>query len=61
LAKGIPGGIGDRSAMGYLLRFGVFELNLVSEELRKFGTPIKIAPQPFKVLAFLLRIRGRAD
>ena len=54
-----PGGIRDRSAMGYLLRFGVFELNLVSEEVRKFGTPIKIAPQPFKVLALLASQAGQ--
>jgi tetratricopeptide (TPR) repeat protein/DNA-binding winged helix-turn-helix (wHTH) protein len=45
--------------MGYLLRFGVFELNLVSEELRKFGTPIKLAPQPFKVLALLASQAGQ--
>jgi tetratricopeptide (TPR) repeat protein/DNA-binding winged helix-turn-helix (wHTH) protein/TolB-like protein len=45
--------------MGYLLRFGVFELNLVTEELRKFGTPIKIAPQPFKVLALLASQAGQ--
>ena len=45
--------------MGYLLRFGVFELNLVSEELRKFGTPVKIAPQPFKVLALLASQAGQ--
>ena len=45
--------------MGYLLRFGVFELNLVTEELRKFGTPIKVAPQPFKVLALLASQAGQ--
>jgi tetratricopeptide (TPR) repeat protein/DNA-binding winged helix-turn-helix (wHTH) protein len=45
--------------MGYLLRFGVFELNLVTEELRKFGTPIKLAPQPFKVLALLASQSGQ--
>src|SRR5215831_12528351 len=45
--------------MGYLLRFGVFELNLVTEELRKFGTPIKIAPQPFQVLALLASQAGQ--
>lgn len=45
--------------MGYLLRFGVFELNLFTEELRKFGTPIKIAPQPFKVLALLASQAGQ--
>ena len=45
--------------MGYLLRFGVFELNLVTEELRKFGTPIKLAPQPFQVLALLASQAGQ--
>src|SRR5271169_1108105 len=52
-------GCGDRAAMGYLLRFGVFELNLVTEELRKFGTPIKLPPQPFKVLALLASQAGQ--
>ena len=45
--------------MGYLLRFGVFELNLVTEELRKFGTTIKLPPQPFKVLALLASQAGQ--
>ena len=40
-----------------LLRFGIFELNLDAEELRKDGTPIKLPPQPVKVLA-LLAIRA---
>ena len=41
-----------------LLRFGVFELNLDSEELRKDGTPIKLPPQPVKVLALLATRAG---
>ena len=45
--------------MGYVLRFGVFELDLVTEELRKFGTPIKLPPQPFKVLALLASQSGQ--
>lgn len=45
--------------MGYLLRFGVYELNLVTEELRKFGTPIKLPPQPYKVLALLASQAGQ--
>ena len=45
--------------MGYVLRFGVFELNLVTEELLKFGTPIKLPPQPFKVLALLASQAGQ--
>ena len=45
--------------MGYVLRFGVFELNLVTEELRKFGTPVKLAPQPFQILALLASQAGQ--
>jgi DNA-binding winged helix-turn-helix (wHTH) protein/tetratricopeptide (TPR) repeat protein len=41
-----------------VLRFGVFELNLAREELRKFGTLIKLAPQPFKLLALLASQAG---
>ncbi len=41
------------SATHKLLRFGVFELNLATEELRKHGTQIKLAPQPFRLLALL--------
>ena len=45
------------SATEKLLRFGVFELNLDAEELRKDGILIKLPPQPVKVLALLA---GRA-
>ena len=55
----VPSGCGDRAAMGYVLRFGVFELNLVTEELRKFGTPVKLAPQPFQILALLASQAGQ--
>lgn len=40
-----------------ILRFGAFELDLGTSELRKHGTPMKLAPQPSKVLALLA---GRA-
>ena len=40
-----------------LLRFGVFELNLGTEELRKSGTVLRLPPQPFQLLAYLA---GRA-
>jgi TolB-like protein len=40
-----------------LLRFGAFELDLGTSELRKDGTPTKLAPQPSRVLALLA---GRA-
>ncbi len=42
-----------------LLRFGVFELNLTTEELRKSGTILKLSPQPFKLLALLARRSGQ--
>ncbi len=42
-----------------LLRFGPFELDLASGELRKAGVPLKLAPQPFKVLALLAGRAGR--
>jgi DNA-binding winged helix-turn-helix (wHTH) protein len=42
-----------------LLRFGVFELNLDLEELRKNGTPLKLPPQPFKLLAMLASRSGQ--
>ncbi len=42
-----------------LLRFGVYELNLATEELRKGGTPLKVAPQPFQLLALLASRSGQ--
>lgn len=42
-----------------LLRFGVFELNLHTEELRKSGTLIKLPPQPFELLALLASRAGQ--
>ena len=40
------------------VRFGVFELDLVSGELRKRGVKIKLHDQPFKVLAMLVERPG---
>jgi DNA-binding winged helix-turn-helix (wHTH) protein len=45
--------------MYQLLRFGVFELNLDLEELRKNGTVLKLSPQPFKLLAMLASRSGQ--
>jgi DNA-binding winged helix-turn-helix (wHTH) protein/tetratricopeptide (TPR) repeat protein len=42
-----------------LLRFGAFGLNLDTEELRKDGTLIKLAPQPFRLLAMLASHAGQ--
>jgi DNA-binding winged helix-turn-helix (wHTH) protein len=47
------------SATHRLLKFGVFELNLDTEELRKFGTVIKLRPQPFRLLALLASCSGQ--
>lgn len=42
-----------------LLRFGVFELNLDLEELRKNGALLKLPPQPFQLLALLASHSGQ--
>ncbi len=42
-----------------LLRFGVFELNLDTEELRKLGTLIKLPPQPLQLLTLLATHAGQ--
>lgn len=47
------------SATYRLLQFGVFELNLDTEELRKNGTLLRLAPQPFKLLALLASRSGQ--
>src|SRR5262245_4853685 len=39
-------------------RFGPFEADTLSKELRKSGVPIKLGEQPFKVLATLLERAG---
>jgi DNA-binding winged helix-turn-helix (wHTH) protein len=41
------------------LRFGVFELNLETGELRKSGTNVRLAPQPFQLLALLASRAGQ--
>jgi eukaryotic-like serine/threonine-protein kinase len=47
------------SATHRLLRFGVFELNLDTEEVRKEGVVLKLGPQPFKVLVLLAGRSGQ--
>jgi TolB-like protein/DNA-binding winged helix-turn-helix (wHTH) protein len=42
-----------------VIRFGVFEADLGSEELRKQGTRLKLQQQPFRVLALLLERSGQ--
>src|SRR5579862_3121095 len=43
---------------GAILRFGAFELRTDSGELRLNGDPVKLPPQPLKVLELLARRSG---
>lgn len=43
------------SAPGLLIRFGIFEVDLTSGELRKRGVRIKLQEQPFQVLVTLVQ------
>ncbi|HEY2512856.1 MAG TPA: winged helix-turn-helix domain-containing protein [Polyangiaceae bacterium] len=43
---------------GDAVRFGPFEANLRTLELFRDGAPVKLQPQPFRVLAALVRRRG---
>jgi TolB-like protein/DNA-binding winged helix-turn-helix (wHTH) protein len=45
-------------ASARIIRFGVFEVDLKASELRKHGFRIKLAEQPFQVLAMLLERPG---
>src|SRR5690242_19768983 len=47
---------GERSG---LIRFGVFEVNTQTGELRKHGLKIKLRDQPFQVLSLLLERPGQ--
>jgi eukaryotic-like serine/threonine-protein kinase len=42
-----------------LIRFGAFEANLETGELRKLGVRIKVQGQPFQILAMLLERQGQ--
>src|ERR1700751_1617005 len=43
---------------GKVVRFGAFEVDLISGEMRKNGTRIRLQEQPFRVLAMLLERPG---
>ena len=47
------------SATQHLLRFGVFELNLDTEELRRSAATVKLPPQPFRLLVLLASRAGQ--
>jgi Transcriptional regulatory protein, C terminal len=46
--------MGDKEHLVALIRFGVFEVDARSGEVRKAGVRIKLQDQPFKVLLTLL-------
>ena len=48
----------ETPGQAHLVRFGVFEVNLKTGELRKQGIRIKLQDQPFQVLAMLLEKPG---
>ena len=48
----------DGNKSGPMVRFGEFEVDLRSGELRTNGTSVKLQPQPAKILALLVRRRG---
>ena len=43
---------------GELLRFGTFEINGATGELRRNGSVVRLQPQPFRVLLLLARNPG---
>jgi DNA-binding winged helix-turn-helix (wHTH) protein/tetratricopeptide (TPR) repeat protein len=47
-----------RQLSSKVFRFGLFELDLETQQLRKGGVPLRIQPQPFKVLAVLMSHSG---
>jgi DNA-binding winged helix-turn-helix (wHTH) protein len=48
----------DASSAGKIVRFGVYELDLASGELRKNGSRIRLQEQPFQILSVLLERPG---
>ena len=46
------------SRISSVLRFGIFELDLQTSELRRKGVKIKLQDQPFQILVMLLEHRG---
>jgi len=49
----------DLTAAKRVARFGLFEVDYASQELRKSGVKIKIQDQPFQILALLLERPGQ--
>ena len=41
-----------------IVKFGVFELDLLSGELRRSGLRVSLPEQPFRILSLLIEHRG---
>jgi Tol biopolymer transport system component/DNA-binding winged helix-turn-helix (wHTH) protein len=54
----MPSPVADQPRSHSKIRFGLFEADLASGELRKSGIRIRIQAQPFRVLSFLLERPG---
>ena len=54
----MPNGGLEEGAEPQIVRFGVFELDLRTGELRKSGIRIRLQDQPFKILAMLIEQPG---
>src|SRR4029077_17615558 len=50
--------MGSPSLPSSIIRFGVYELDVRKNELRKHGSRIRLQEQPLQVLAVLLRCPG---
>jgi len=46
------------SKVGRIIRFGVFEIDLQSGELRRDGLKVRLQEQPFQILAMLIERPG---
>lgn len=57
-ARGVAVSLQEEPQVGARLRFGVFEVDLRSGELRKQGVRVRLGGQPFQVLAILLENPG---
>jgi len=51
--------VGASASKREALRFGNFELDVVAPELRRDGAPVRLQPQPLRVLALLACSAGR--
>jgi DNA-binding winged helix-turn-helix (wHTH) protein len=56
--KSTNGGVKLPELSNHAVRFGSFEVNFASAEIRKLGVRLRLQEQPFQVLAALLERPG---